>query len=167
MDMTADPGWPGFLGTRASFMLDFVFVAMFAVVPLLGLSIYLVKYRRQYALHKAMQIALGVILAGAVTAFEVDMRLNGWRHLAEPSPYYRANWSEGLVNWSLWIHLCFAITTCVLWVYVIVQALRKFPRPIRPGMHSRAHIFWARLAALDMTLTAVTGWVFYGLAFVA
>ena len=33
----------GFLGTRGSLMLDVVFLAMFAVLPLLALSIYLVK----------------------------------------------------------------------------------------------------------------------------
>ena len=57
------PGFDGFLGTRASFMLDFVFLAMFAVIPIMGWSIYQVKFRRRYQLHKWVQVALGIVLA--------------------------------------------------------------------------------------------------------
>ena len=60
------PGIEGFLGTRASLMLDVVFLAMFAVLPVMGWSIYQVRYRQRYRLHKRVQIALGVILAVAV-----------------------------------------------------------------------------------------------------
>ena len=64
----------GFLQTRASIMLDVVFLAMFAVVPLLGWSIHLVRNRRNYALHKRVQLTLGILLLVAVTLFELDMR---------------------------------------------------------------------------------------------
>ena len=37
---------------RGSLMLDVVFVAMFVIVPLLALSLWLVKFRRNYQLHK-------------------------------------------------------------------------------------------------------------------
>jgi hypothetical protein len=84
-------GWNGFLGTRASFMLDVVVLAMLAVLPLLAWSIYLVKYRHQYALHKKMQLILAGLLLVAVGAFEVDMRfITDWEERAAPSPYYVA-----------------------------------------------------------------------------
>lgn len=157
------PGIDGFLGTRASIMLDVVFLAMFAVLPAMGLSIYLVKFRRQYTVHKWVQLVLGGVLLVAVVAFEVDMRfITDWRKRAAESPY-ADNW----VNYSLAIHLCFAVSTAVLWVFVIVQALRKVPVPPRPCEYSRRHAFWAWLAAADMIMTALTGWVFYWLAFVA
>jgi uncharacterized membrane protein YozB (DUF420 family) len=161
------PGLDGFLGTRASLMLDVVFLAMFAVLPVMGWSIYLVKFERRYALHKRLQLAIGAALAVAVTLFEIDVRLNDWRPRAIDSPYYNANMLRGWVNWSLWIHLFFAITTVVLWVFVIVQALRKFPKPPRPNEYSSRHNFWAKMAAIDMAMTSVTGWTFYYLAFVA
>ena len=79
-----DPsGLDGFLGTRASLMFDVVFVAMFAVVPLLGWSVWLVKCRRNYRLHKWLQIMLGAILLVTVSLFEVDVRINGWSQRAE------------------------------------------------------------------------------------
>lgn len=163
------PGIDGFLGTRGSVMLDVVFLAMFAVVPLLGLSIYLVKFRRQYDLHKKLQLAMGVVLLLAVTAFEIDMQfLTEWELRAEPSPYFdnAHKWScpAGI---SLLVHLCFSVPTFALWIYVLAAALRKFSHPPLPGPHSPHHIFWGKSAAYGTLLTALTGWVFYWLAFVA
>jgi hypothetical protein len=157
------PGLDGFLGTRGSFMLDVVFLAMFAVVPVMAASIYLVKHRRSYSLHKWLQVTLGAVLLVAVLAFEVDMRIHGWRARAEPSPYY----AQRLVDGMLYVHLFFAVPTVLIWAYVIIDALRKFPRPPLPGRHSRRHKLWGWFAAIEMTMTALTGWFFYWMAFVA
>lgn len=170
LDQAAPPafdGLPGFLGTRGSLMLDLVFLAMFAIVPALLLSIYLVRFRQRYQLHKTLQLTLGSVLLLAVAAFEIDMRLfTDWEQRAAPSPYYSAEgWSAVWI--ALVIHLCFAIPTTLLWIYVIVQALRKFPRVPAPGPHSLSHVVWAWLATVGMLMTAVTGWGFYWLAFVA
>ena len=152
----------GFLGTRASLMLDVVALAMLGVLPALGVSIWLVK-RGQYVWHKRIQLALATVLLLAVIAFEIDMRfLTDWRARAAASPYY-GTW----VHPSLWIHLVFSVSTAGLWVYVVTAALIKMPNPPRPSPYSPRHKFWARLAAIDMALTAVTGWIFYWLAFVA
>ena len=61
----------------------------------------------------------------------------------------------------------FAVTTSLLWVWVIAQGLRRFPKPPVPNDYSASHKFWAWLAAIDMGFTALTGWIFYVLAFVA
>src|SRR4051812_17307097 len=98
----------GFLGTRATFMLDVVGLAMIAVLPLLGTSIYLVAYRQRYALHKRLQLTMGSILLVAVVLFELDMRINGWRDRAEPSPYMGQDGSTNWVLLALAVHLCFA-----------------------------------------------------------
>jgi uncharacterized membrane protein YozB (DUF420 family) len=154
----------GFLpGSRASIMLDVVFLAMFAVVPVLGWSVYQVKYRGRYLLHKRVQVAMSLILLVAVGLFEVDVRLNDWRPRAEASPYMH----NGVIDIVLPIHLVFAISTFVLWAFVLIQALRKIPNPPGPCAYSPTHIRWARIAAIDMCLTAVTGWTFYWMAFMA
>lgn len=149
-------------------MLDLVVVAMAVVLPVLGGSIALAKYRRQYALHKRIQLVLGAVLLVTVALFEVDMRVNGWRHRAEASPYWPGssggtNW----VDWALAVHIVFAATTTLLWALVIARALRNFPHPPAPAAHRAWHRRWGRLAAIDMLLTALTGWTFYWLAFVA
>jgi uncharacterized membrane protein YozB (DUF420 family) len=155
-------GIDGFLGTRASIMLDVVFVAMFAIVAAMIWAIQLAK-RRHFTLHKQVQTALGITLLIAIVLFEVDMRfLTDWRERARPSPYY-----ETFVFPSLIIHLCFAIPAAVLWAYVIIAAWRNFATPTRPGPYSARHMRWGKLAAFAMFMTSVTGWIFYWFAFVA
>lgn len=167
INVAPQAGWNGILGTRASLMLDLVFLAMFAVVPVLWWSVRAVRVHRRFALHRRVQIGLGVVLGLTVTAFEVDMRLHGWRSRAEPSRFWRNGALNDAVDWSLVVHLACAIPTAFLWVFVIVQALRHFDRPPQPNEYSKRHRFWARLAAVELVLTATTGWVFYYLAFVA
>jgi putative membrane protein len=170
MDLLAStdyPGIDGFLGFRGSLMLDVVFLAMFAVLPALAVSIYLVRQGR-FASHKKLQLTLGAILLVAVVAFEVDVRLNDWTVRAAPSPYFNLDDKWGCpAGIALIVHLFFAIPTAVLWTMVIVQALRQFPHPPIPGQHSRAHRFWGYLAVAEMCGTAITGWIFYYLAFIA
>lgn len=167
-------GIDGFLGTRGSLMLDVVFLAMFAVLPLLGIAIYLAK-QRKYTLHKRMQLFIGGVLLVAIVGFEVDMQfLTNWEARAAGEPYYPAPGSPYFDMQNKWscpvgialiIHLCCSVPTFLLWVIVTVQALRKFPTPPMPGPHSRAHLRLAKPAALGMLLTAATGWVFYWMAF--
>ncbi len=151
----------GFLpGSRASLMLDVVFLAMFLVLPILGWSIAQVR-RGRYELHKRVQLVLGGVLLIAVTAFEIDMRFfTDWDALAQASAYYRSG-----VYAALYVHLVFAVTTALLWMGVIGAAWRRFPRPAAPAAHSKTHRFWGWMAAVDMALTAITGWIFYYLAF--
>jgi uncharacterized membrane protein YozB (DUF420 family) len=148
-------------------MLDLVFLAMFAVVPVMWWSIQQVRRHRRYECHGNVQVALGVVLGLAVAAFEIDMRLHGWTDRARPSPYWREGGFNDWIDWSLVIHLACAIPTTFLWIYVIVQALRKFPRPYAPGAYSPVHRRWARIAAIEMVFTAITGWLFYYFAFAA
>lgn len=157
------PGLNGFLGTRGSLMLDLVFLAMFAVVPVMAVSVALVKWGGRYQLHKRIQILLAAVLLVAVTVFEVDIRIHGWRERAEPSPYY----ASGAVDRMLAVHLFFAIPTVLIWAYVVIAALRRFPHIPVPGPYSRRHKFWGWIAVVEMTMTAVTGWLFYWMAFAA
>jgi uncharacterized membrane protein YozB (DUF420 family) len=161
------PGVDGFLGTRASLMLDVVLVAMLVVVPVMALSIWLVRFRRRFQLHKTIQIATAVVLFVVVAAFELEMRTSGWVERAAGSPYWvDGKWNDW-IDYSLTVHLLFAIPTPLLWAVVIVQAVRRFPRPPAPNAYSARHVRLARLAAVSMLMTAVTGWLFYWLAFTA
>jgi uncharacterized membrane protein YozB (DUF420 family) len=163
MDAIDYPGLEGFLGTRASFMLDVLVIAMLVVVVVLAWSIYQVKYRRRYQLHKWVQVSLGLVLLVAVIVFEVDVRLYGWEERA-------AGQLGGHAPTHVWvmlaIHLVFAVAATILWPVVILRALLNFSNPPAPGPHSRFHRRWARVAAIDMFITAFTGWTFYYLAFV-
>ena len=161
------PGIDGFLGSRASLMFDIVFLAMFAIVPTMFVSIYLVKFVGRYRLHKQIQLTLALILLISVSLFELEQLMVSWEPRAEPSPLFDTTqpWLCP-VGISLIVHLVFAVPTPLLWIFVIFQALRKFPSNPVPNDYSAYHRRWARFAAFEMTMTAVTGWVFYVLAFV-
>lgn len=155
-------GFDGFLGTRASIGMDVVLVGLLATLPVLALSIAAVRARR-YAVHKVLQLGIVAALLAAIVVFEVDIRLfSDWKPRAATSPF----WPVGVL-WSLGIHLVFAVSTLVLWTWVVWEAVRRFPSPPEPGSHGPRHRRMARLAALDLMATAVTGVIFYWLAFVS
>ena len=149
-------------------MLDFIALAMLAVVFVLGLSIYLVRAKKNKRLHRTIQIATAVTLTIALIAFEIDVRfITKWRELAEAAPFYQAGW----VDRCLAIHLVFAIPTPLVWGAVIFMALRGFKSDLSSEMavtnFNRFHRISGRTAAVLMLMTAITGWIFYYVAFVA
>jgi hypothetical protein len=160
----------GFLGYDTSLMLDVVVCALVVLVPLLACSVYLVKVRRAYTLHRNLQIALGLVLLAAVTAFEIDLQLvhGGWLNIANKdsgSPRL-AGERLALAQQTLRVHLVFAVSTPVLWVLTTVLALRRYSNPPRPGSHSRLHKTLGWLSVADLVLTSATGLAFYYLAFI-
>ena len=159
----------GFLGNNASFMLDFVVCALVLVVPLLLYSIYVVKFQRNYLLHRNLQVALGVVLLVAVSAFEVDLQLvqGGWENVIDKHDPPLSAEDKGFVRKVLWIHLVFAISTPLLWATTTILAIKRFPSPPVPSEHSRLHKKLAWLSTVDLTLTSVTGLIFYYFAFIA
>ena len=142
--------------------MDVVLVGLLATLPVLAASIAAARARK-YATHKSLQLAIVAALVAAIVVFEVDIRLfSDWKLRAAASPF----WPAGVL-WSLGIHLVFAVSTLVLWTWVVWEALRRFPSPPVPGSHGPRHRRMARLAALDLLATAVTGVIFYWLAFVS
>ena len=156
-----------FLAPRGSLMLDVVVLAMTLVLPVLFWSIWQVRCRQNYSLHKRTQLLLATVLLTTVLAFEVDMRFfTDWEVEAADSPYYRAD-SWNAVWTALSVHLSFAVPTLVIWIVVVLRAVRGFENPPSRGDHSASHKRWGRIAVVGMTGTAVTGWIFYWMAFVA
>ena len=154
----------GFLPTRGTWMLDFVVVAMAGISIVLAYSIYQIRVKKNPRRHRMIQIVTAIVLTFALIAFEVDVRLiTTWRELAEPSPYY----PSGMVDRCLLVHLLFAVPTPFIWGFVIWSALKNFKTGFRVEGYNRIHRIWGRIAAAFMYLTAITGWVFYYVAFIA
>jgi len=157
----------GFLGYKASLMLDVVVCALIVVVPILLFSLYTVKIRRNYALHKALQILLGVLLLVVVGLFEFDMRWQGGISgiLAKRVRPLTAE-ERAAFNTLLYVHLTFAVSTVFLWGTTLTLALKRMPQPPGPCPHSRLHKVLGWLSATDITLTSVTGLMVYYYGFV-
>ena len=161
----------GFLGFDASFMLDFVVTALVAIVPVLLYSLYVVKVQRNFLLHRNLQIALGITLLVAVTAFEIDTQLvhGGWENIVNKNPDSPRLVGEAFdhARRVLRIHLIFAISTPFLWAATLFYALKRFPNPPLPGSHSRLHRTLGWASVVDIVMTSITGLWFYYVAFVA
>ena len=161
----------GFLGYQTTFMLDFVVCALILIVPLLLWSLWLVKVKKSFKAHMRMQLALGIILLVAVSAFEIDVQMvhGGWENIVAQqnlAPEALAAKISVVRPWLL-VHLVFAITTPLLWIVTIALALRRFgTNPVR-GTHSKVHSLLGWLSTIDITLTSVTGLAFYYVAFIA
>ena len=160
----------GFLGYRTSFMLDFVVCALVVIVPVLITSIAMVRFGRRYQQHRFLQTLLCAVLFVAVGAFEVDLQIvhGGWENVVAKSHTDEAALAAKITEarpW-LWLHLVFAVTTPIVWLITIVLAWRRFPSPPQPAAHSRVHVRLGWLSTLDVTLTAVTGLIFYYVAFI-
>ncbi len=163
-------GIDGFLGTRASIGMDVVLVGLLALLPVLVWSIALVR-RGRYLAHKRLQLFIVAALLAAILVFEIDVRLvSDWKTRAAGGPAWGGSantwWPAGVLV-ALGIHLVFAVSTLVLWAWVVWEALTRFPTPPMPNAHGPRHRLMARLAAADLVLTAITGTIFYWLAFVA
>ncbi len=161
----------GFLGYQTTFMLDVVVCALVLVVPALIYSIFLVKKRQNYPRHKFLQLTLAGVLLFAVAAFEVDVQLvhGGWENVVNKNPDAPRRSAEEMarIRSMLYVHLCFAVTTPILWAVTIALALRRFPKPPAPGVHSGLHKTLGWISTIDLTLTSITGLLFYYLAFIA
>ena len=156
----------GFLGYRTSFMLDLVACALIVVVPLLLYSLFVVKYRRQFVKHRNLQVTLGAILMVTVFSFEIDLQWvqGGWENVVAKREITTEQIATART--MLHVHLLFAISTPFLWCATLIYAFKRFNSPPRPGKHSRLHKTLGWLSTIDITLTSVTGLMFYYLAFV-
>ena len=90
----------------------------------------------------------------------------GQVHAAQPRKFQHLL-APDVASFAADIHLVFAVSTLVLWAWVVWEAWTRFPVPPAPNAHGPRHRLWARVAAIDLLLTAVTGSAFYWLAFVA
>lgn len=150
-------------------MLDFVVCALVIIVPLLLYSLWLVKFRKAYNQHKWLQLTLGIVLLVAVGAFEIDLQIvhGGWENIVRKSHPEEAGLAAKVAEARPYLrfHLIFAVTTPVIWFTTLFLAFRRFSKPPVPGQHSRTHKVLGWLSTVDITMTAITGLVFYYIAF--
>ena len=158
----------GFLGYKASFMLDVVVCALVLIVPTLLYSLFLVKIRKNYLWHRNIQVTLGIVLLVTVAAFEVDLQIvqGGWENIVGKREPNLSSQNLAFVRKVLYVHLVFAISTPFFWATTLCLGLKRFPSPPVPSDHSSLHKKLGWISAIDITLTSITGLLFYYFAFV-
>lgn len=156
----------GFLGYPSTLMLDAVVCALALVVPVLFFSIYLVKFRRLYLWHRRLQTGLGIALLITVCLFEIDMRWHGgWQAILKQRSVQLTDEQFQWVSRVLLVHLVFAVSAVVLWSVTLTHGWRRIPHPPQPSPHSGLHKALGWSSTISLTLTSITGLVFYYYAF--
>jgi len=145
----------GFLGTRADFIVDTVMITS-ALLPFLLFAAILFAKKEKYDLHKWSQITLFTAVNLLVIALETDIRFGGIDKVIEQSKYYG---SETMTIIFL-VHLFFAISSTLLWFWLIIISVRRYP------VHFRfPHKRYGIITYIDIVLSVLTGWILYALAF--
>ncbi len=151
----------GFLGSRSSLSMDIAFVILLVMIPVFSWSLELLLLRKNYQLHKKIQLFLSLAFLIATVLFCLDFFLYGWEHrTAEPDGKI-----PRITYMTLTIHLVFWGVTALMWIVLLVQSLRKIPNPPGPCDFGPTYIFWLIMLVLQLFLTTLTGWEFYMLAF--
>jgi len=152
----------GFLGTRADLLMDIVIVALVAVVPIVLYNWNLAR-TGHFARHKKMQIGLALLLAAVVALFEYNLRLQGGIFVATSASSYAGT---GTLDFWIYLHTFFAISTIFIWAGLILVSLRRFPSPPMPSAFSSRHRFWGRIGMVWMLVTGVTALPVYVYGFI-
>lgn len=149
---------PGFLGTRASLLVD-VTVLYFVVVPFLVYYAVRQAAAGGYDRHRKTQAGLLLLMVVAVLALEVAIRRGATAAISE-SAFAGTPWLNGLFA----VHLGFSIPTFFIWAALGVRSWRGYARDL-PGEFGPRHVWWGRVVFAGICVTSVTGAAVYVLGF--
>jgi len=155
---------PGFLGTRADVLIDIVTLSFIVILPLLILSWSLARNKKDYGSHKKIQLTLGISLGIVVAIFEYDLSMSGGIFELTKGGIYEGT---ALLNWTIYIHTIFSVTTSFIWVGLIITSLIKFDSPPAPNSFSKTHRFWGKTGMFTMFMAGITSPPLYYFGFVA
>ncbi len=145
----------GFLGTRADLMVDIVMVVSAALPFLLYWAVRLAKKER-YDAHKLAHITLFTVTNLLVIGLEIDIRFGGLDQVIAQSRYYDTD----ILSTVFVIHLLFAVSSTILWLWLIVISVRRYP------VHFRfPHKKYGKIVFADIVMTTITGWILYAMVF--
>ena len=150
-----------FLGARGDALIDIGILSIVAVVPILLWSWGLAR-KKQWTLHKRVQLATASLLGVVVLLFEIDLnQLGGIFKVTADSAYA----GTATLNFWIWIHTAFAISSTFVWLFLVLASLIKFPSPPEPRFFS-THRYFGRLAMTLMLGSGATAIPMYIYGFV-
>lgn len=146
----------GFLGTRAPYFMDFVFIIV-ALLPFLVLAAIVMARVKSYKLHALSQSVIFVISVIVVSYFEYGVRVGGgFEKFMEGS-----NTSHNYALYVLIFHIIIAIFTIIIWAKTIWSARKAEKKGTLPGSSSLAHKRAGQLTFFAIFMTSFTGiWVY-------
>jgi len=146
----------GFLGTRADLVIDIVMTAS-GFLPAYMLYAFAMAAKGRLELHKKLQVVALVAVTLLVLALELDVRLGNLPAISALSPYH----DSSLLKWVFVIHMIFAVTTFVGWIWLLVKSYKIYPDSFGTFNHKK----WGKILFVDIVLTVITGWIMYIMVF--
>ena len=152
---------PSFLGARGDALIDIGVLSIVAVVPVLLWSWSLAR-KKQWTLHKRVQLSTAVVLGIVVLLFEIDLnRMGGIFAVTAGSAWA----GTATLNFWIWTHTAFAISSTIVWVLLVAASLIKFPSPPEPKYFA-THRHFGRLGMVLMLGSGVTAIPMYIYGFI-
>ncbi len=155
---------PGFLDTRADILIDIVTLSFIVILPVLIWSWRSARVRKNYVLHRNIQLTLAATLFVVVGIFEYDLHQSGGIfEMTKDSSYADTT----LLLATIYIHGLFSISATLIWVLLILVSLRRFGNPPSPGSFSSLHRAWGIAGMVTMMGAGLTAPPLYYFGFVA
>ena len=150
-----------FLGARSDALIDIGILSIVAVVPILVWSWRLAR-QGQWTLHKRVQLSTALVLGIVVLLFEIDLNQMGGIFAVTAGSAYEGT---ATLNFWIWTHTAFAISSTIVWVLLVAASLIKFPSPPQPKYFT-THRHFGRLAMVLMLGSGATAIPMYIYGFV-
>jgi len=122
----------GFLGTRADLIIDIVMTAS-ALLPAFMIYAFTMAAKGKLELHKKLQITALIAVTLLVIALEVDVRFGNLPAISALSSYHDST----LLKWVFGIHMVFAITTFIGWIWLVVKSYKIYPTSFGAFNHKK------------------------------
>lgn len=140
-----------FLGQRGDALIDIGMLSIVAVVPVLIWSWALAR-NGAWILHKRVQLTTAIVLGIVVVLFEVDLnQAGGVFTVTAGSPYA----GTALLDFWIWTHTFFAIGSTIVWLFLVIASLIRFPNPPVPAAFP-THRYFGRAGMVLMLGSGVT-----------
>ena len=152
----------GFLGTRATFLIDII-VSFLVILPIIVMiSIFLVK-RNYIKIHQFLQVSLFLISISALALFAYSVHyVEGFEYLIQKSS---VGAKEAFV--ILTVHVTTVVITILIWFLTIFYALNDRKRRALPGVYSEPHKRAGRRVLLGIVMMALTSLTIYFVLYIA
>ena len=113
-------GTGGLLGSRATAAVDVAYLLLLAIVPLFVWSLESLLVRRNYLLHKRIQLSLTPPFLAACGILARDFLLGDWRARAVKAA---GEAIAPITFMTLAIHVAFLATSLLIWVVALASII--------------------------------------------
>ena len=151
----------GFLGTRATFMIDII-ISFLVVLPIIiMISISLAK--RDFKINQFIQIFLLITTIGALALFAYSVHyVEGFESLIQQSG---VGAKEAFV--VLIVHVTMVVITILIWFLTLFHAINDGRRRALPGVYSESHKRAGRRVLFGIIIMAITSISIYWILYIA